>query len=50
MPLTEFDAGGRLAIAVLIGTGVGLEREWSGQTRGPNVRFACMRTFLSYSR
>jgi MgtC family len=31
---------------VLVGTGVGLEREWSGQAMGPNARFAGLRTFL----
>ena len=36
MQFTELEAAARLAIAVLIGTGVGLEREWSGQTTGPN--------------
>jgi uncharacterized membrane protein (DUF4010 family) len=46
MPLSEFDAAGRLAIAALIGAIVGLEREWSKQTRGPNDRFAGLRTFL----
>lgn len=46
MPFTELDAAARLAIAVLVGTGVGLEREWSGQTTGPNARFAGLRTFL----
>ena len=46
MPFTELEAAARLAIAVLVGTGVGLEREWSGQTTGPNARFAGLRTFL----
>lgn len=46
MPFTELDAAARLAIAVLVGAGVGLEREWSGQTVGPNARFAGLRTFL----
>ena len=45
-PSTELEAGGRLAIAALVGAGVGLEREWSGQTAGPNARFAGLRTFL----
>jgi len=43
---TELDAGIRLAIAALTGLGVGLEREWSGHTTGPNARFAGIRTFL----
>jgi uncharacterized membrane protein (DUF4010 family) len=34
-----------LLIAALIGTGVGLEREWSGHARGPDARFAGLRTF-----
>jgi uncharacterized membrane protein (DUF4010 family) len=36
----------RLAIAALIGLGVGLEREWSGHASGPQARFAGLRTFL----
>lgn len=36
----------RLAVAALIGLGVGLEREWSGHTTGPAARFAGIRTFL----
>jgi uncharacterized membrane protein (DUF4010 family) len=43
---TELDAAIRLAIAALIGLGVGLEREWSGHTSGPNARFAGLRTFF----
>ena len=35
----------RLGIAALVGIGVGLEREWSGHTRGPDARFAGLRTF-----
>lgn len=42
----ELDAAVRLAIAALIGLGVGLEREWSGHTTGPNARFAGLRTFF----
>jgi uncharacterized membrane protein (DUF4010 family) len=42
----ELDAAVRLAIAALVGLGVGLEREWSGHTTGPNARFAGLRTFL----
>jgi len=34
----ELDAAIRLAIAALVGLGVGLEREWSGHTTGPNAR------------
>jgi uncharacterized membrane protein (DUF4010 family) len=43
---TELDATIRLAVAALIGLGVGLEREWSGHAAGPNARFAGLRTFL----
>ncbi len=43
---TELEAAGRLAIAALVGSGVGLEREWSGQATGQNARFAGLRTFL----
>ncbi len=43
---SELDAAIRLAIAALIGIGVGVEREWSGHTTGPNARFAGLRTFL----
>jgi uncharacterized membrane protein (DUF4010 family) len=43
---TEVGATVRLAIAALIGVGVGLEREWSGHASGPNARFAGLRTFL----
>lgn len=46
MPLTETEAAARLAVAVLIGGVVGLEREWSGHATGPNARFAGVRTFL----
>jgi len=46
VPASELEAGGRLAIAALVGAGVGLEREWSGQTAGRNARFAGLRTFL----
>jgi uncharacterized membrane protein (DUF4010 family) len=35
-----------LAIAALAGLAVGIEREWSGHTEGPNARFAGVRTFL----
>jgi uncharacterized membrane protein (DUF4010 family) len=46
-PVTnELDAAGRLAIALLLGAGVGLEREWSGHSIGAAARFAGLRTFL----
>ncbi|HEY9226818.1 MAG TPA: MgtC/SapB family protein [Gemmatimonadaceae bacterium] len=44
--LSEWEATSRLAIAAVVGLGVGLEREWSGHTTGPNARFAGLRTFL----
>jgi len=44
--LSEWEATTRLAIAALMGLGVGLKREWSGHTSGPNARFAGLRTFF----
>ncbi|MEP6729024.1 MAG: MgtC/SapB family protein [bacterium] len=35
-----------LAVAAVAGLAVGVEREWSGHTRGPDARFAGVRTFL----
>ncbi len=35
-----------LAVAALAGLAVGVEREWSGHTRGPDARFAGARTFF----
>ena len=46
MPGDELQAAFRLAIAALIGLGVGIERQWSGHASGPDGRFAGMRTFL----
>lgn len=46
MMASELEGATRLAIAALIGLGVGVEREWSGHTSGPDARFAGMRTFL----
>jgi uncharacterized membrane protein (DUF4010 family) len=34
-----------LAVAVVGGLGVGIEREWSGHASGPHARFAGVRTF-----
>lgn len=45
-PYSELDAAVRLAIAALVATGVGLERERSGHAQGPHGRFAGLRTFL----
>jgi uncharacterized membrane protein (DUF4010 family) len=42
----QLTAAFRLAIAAVIGLGVGLEREWSGHAQGPQARFAGLRTFL----
>lgn len=44
-PLSELDAGIRVAIAALVGAGVGLEREWTVQSSAQDVRFAGLRTF-----
>ncbi len=44
--LSEIDAALRLGTAALIGLGIGLEREWSGHSTGPDARFAGIRTFL----
>lgn len=46
MPDAQLQAALRLAIAALIGLGVGVERQWSGHATGPDARFAGMRTFL----
>lgn len=43
---SELEATTRLAVAGAIGLIVGLEREWSGHTTGPDARFAGIRTFL----
>lgn len=37
-----------LAIAALAGMAVGVEREWSGHTTGPDARFAGVRTFALF--
>jgi uncharacterized membrane protein (DUF4010 family) len=42
----EWDEAVRLAIAALVGAGIGLEREWSGHASGPQARFAGLRTFF----
>lgn len=44
--VTNLEAAARLAIAALMGIGVGLERERSGHASGPHARFAGLRTFL----
>jgi len=46
MTQIDYESAIRLAIAGLIGLGVGTEREWSGHRRGPDGRFAGIRTFL----
>ena len=43
---STLDAGTRLAVAALVGLAVGLEREWSGHSDGPDGRFAGLRTFV----
>jgi uncharacterized membrane protein (DUF4010 family) len=35
-----------LAVAALCGLAIGVEREWSGHAKGPDARFAGVRTFL----
>ncbi len=35
-----------LAVAAVAGLAIGVEREWSGHARGPDARFAGVRTFL----
>jgi uncharacterized membrane protein (DUF4010 family) len=35
-----------LAVAALTGLAIGVEREWSGHAKGPDARFAGVRTFL----
>lgn len=45
-PLTEIEAAMGLAVAALVGLAVGIEREWSGHTTGPDARFAGARTFF----
>lgn len=42
----DTDVVANLAVAALAGLAVGVEREWSGHTRGPDARFAGVRTFL----
>ena len=39
------DALLHVAVAMLGGLAVGLERQWSGHAKGPNARFAGLRTF-----
>ncbi len=41
----DFTLATNLAVAALAGLAVGVEREWSGHTRGPDARFAGVRTF-----
>ena len=35
-----------LAVAAVAGLAIGIEREWSGHAKGPDARFAGVRTFL----
>ena len=41
-----FDVAQHLAVAALAGLAIGAEREWSGHAKGPDARFAGVRTFL----
>jgi uncharacterized membrane protein (DUF4010 family) len=43
--MTELDGALRLAIAALVGLGVGVEREWTTHAGGRPARFAGLRTF-----
>jgi len=43
---TEVETAARLAVAALVGSAVGIEREWSGHATGPTARFAGARTFF----
>lgn len=43
--MTELDGALRLAIAALVGLGVGVEREWTINASGRRPRFAGLRTF-----
>lgn len=43
--MTELDGAIRLAIAGLVGLGIGVEREWTIQASGRPPRFAGLRTF-----
>ena len=44
--MTELDGAMRLAIAALVGLGVGVEREWSAHTGARLASFAGLRTFF----
>jgi uncharacterized membrane protein (DUF4010 family) len=44
--VTQLEAAGRVAIAALVGLGVGVEREWSAHAREGAQRFAGLRTFF----
>jgi uncharacterized membrane protein (DUF4010 family) len=46
MTPVQLDTMANLAVAVLVGLAVGIEREWSGKGAGPAMRFAGVRTFL----
>ena len=43
--MTQLDGALRLAIAALVGLGVGVEREWTINASGRPPRFAGLRTF-----
>ncbi|MEO8479047.1 MAG: MgtC/SapB family protein [Gemmatimonadota bacterium] len=43
--MLDLALGFDLLLATLVGLAVGLEREWSGHTSGPDARFAGIRTF-----
>lgn len=43
--MLDLALGFDLLVAALVGMAVGLEREWSGHTSGPDARFGGLRTF-----
>lgn len=43
--MLDLALGFDLLVAALVGMAVGLEREWSGHTAGPDARFGGLRTF-----
>jgi uncharacterized membrane protein (DUF4010 family) len=46
--MLDVSLGFDLLVAALVGLAVGLEREWSGHSVGPDARFAGLRTFTLF--
>ena len=44
-PMLDLPLALDLLVSALVGLAVGVEREWSGHTTGPDGRFAGIRTF-----